>query len=42
MSASKEKEVLQDFYIELHSEQHRREAGGHGSSEKGPKGEAES
>jgi hypothetical protein len=42
MNPNREREVLQDFYIELHSEQHRRESGDHGSHEKKPKGEAES
>ena len=36
-----EQEVLNDFTVELKSEQHKRESAGHGSHEKGPKRETE-
>jgi amino acid transporter len=42
MDPNKENEVLRDFHEELESEQHKRESSGHGSHEKGSKGEIES
>jgi hypothetical protein len=37
-----EQEVLRDFSVELKSEEHKRESGGHGSHEKGSEIETES